>query len=76
MLVRGVIFRHGFAHRMSNNGMFDSICVYCLDTVASLSREIDLEAKEDDHVCWQRRARLNKFQSSRTDRVIQFPGGF
>ncbi|AXC16030.1 hypothetical protein ACPOL_6958 (plasmid) [Acidisarcina polymorpha] len=33
--------------------MSDSICLFCFSTVASMPTEQELEAKENDHLCWQ-----------------------
>ena len=40
-----------FTHRFNPDGSIDSICVHCFVTVASSSREPDLDAPESAHVC-------------------------
>jgi hypothetical protein len=42
-----------FAHRMNDDRTFDSICMKCLRTVDTQSREVALTAKEQVHVCNQ-----------------------
>jgi hypothetical protein len=47
-------FQSDFAHRLSETGLADSICLFCFGTVASLPNENDLENAEAAHTCWQR----------------------
>jgi hypothetical protein len=40
-----------FPHRQNRDGSFDSICLKCLLTVASVRMEAELAAREKNHVC-------------------------
>jgi hypothetical protein len=74
MSVRGLVSRDEFAHRANNNGTFDSICLHCFGTVASLPIEIDLRLKEDSHLCWQRAESIVPKKSTHGEgRLIAFP---
>jgi hypothetical protein len=43
--------KHRFAHRLNPEKTFDSICRACFSTIATHSRETDLEQSEQKHVC-------------------------
>ncbi len=51
MLVRNLVVHPNFAHRINDNNTVDSICLHCFGTVASLPKNMDLEQKENAHVC-------------------------
>jgi hypothetical protein len=53
MSVQALILKADFAHWVNSNGTVDSICLHCFGTVASLTKEIDLEQQEAAHACWQ-----------------------
>lgn len=40
-----------FKYRENLDGTIDSICLACLETVASASAESDLKSFESDHIC-------------------------
>jgi hypothetical protein len=40
-----------FAHRLTENSRFESICLQCFRTVANAELEPGLNALEADHVC-------------------------
>lgn len=40
-----------FLHRFNSDGTIDTICRECFITVATRSREADLERPESDHIC-------------------------
>jgi hypothetical protein len=40
-----------FPHRHNRDGSYDSICISCYATVASVQNEADLAQLEQDHVC-------------------------
>jgi hypothetical protein len=40
-----------FAHRLNANGSFESICLYCFQTVAISSSEEELVKPESGHIC-------------------------
>jgi hypothetical protein len=50
--------RPDFDRRRKNNRTIDSICLHCCATVANASSEVELEAKEAQHFCWQRQEKL------------------
>ena len=49
------ITENGFDRRSYEHGVTDSICTYCLSTIASGSNERDLQEAEIVHDCWMRR---------------------
>ena len=40
-----------YVHRKNHDGTFDAICTECFLTVASASRELELQEGEKDHRC-------------------------
>lgn len=43
--------RPTFPHKQNPDSTFDSICTKCFTTLATSSKEADLKAAEDAHVC-------------------------
>ena len=52
-----------FPHRMNRDGTIDSICPRCYATIATSTREADLERIEAAHVC--NPSRLSYFDEQR-----------
>lgn len=40
-----------FPHRHNKDGSYDSICISCYATIASVRNEAELAKLEQDHVC-------------------------
>jgi hypothetical protein len=40
-----------FVRRKNDNGTIDSVCRNCFITVATATRELDLDKSEGDHIC-------------------------
>jgi hypothetical protein len=43
--------RAHFPHRHNPDGSFDSICIECLQTIATRIEEVDLAQQESVHIC-------------------------
>ena len=40
-----------YAHRLNDDGSFDSICLHCFQTIATAETEEELNGSEDSHKC-------------------------
>jgi len=40
-----------YGHRKNEDGTFDSICLYCFQTIASAADELKLTESEKGHLC-------------------------
>jgi hypothetical protein len=45
------LLKPSFPHRHNADGSYDSICLGCFATVASVTEECDLEFYESEHKC-------------------------